>query len=289
MFYTTGHGPKVALLGIVLAAAFSCALSATAPIGWYVAGSKPQEYEAGVDANATYQDHVSAYLKSKVTAVEGFGTLMQDFRADKYVGKRIRFRANVKTEDVKSWAGLWMRVDKQITSLAFDNMHERPISGKTGWHEYAVVLNVARGATGISFGVLLTGPGTAGSTVPKSSRLEMAFQPQVQTPQPAVMNQKTWASHRSRGNHIALSNTDFAPTAWFVVPAQAVDATLAWSLPAGVWNPKVFLWRWETSQFLAGNIAAAANSYFRSCRAARDFADRRSRPAHRRRGMRLSA
>jgi hypothetical protein len=27
------------------------------------------------------------------------------------------------------------------------------------------------------------------------------------------------------------------------VPAQTVDATLAWSLSAGVWNPKVFLGR----------------------------------------------
>src|SRR3974377_1035289 len=36
--------------------------------------------------------------------------------------------------------------------------------------------------------------------------------------------------------------------------------------------------RWETSPFLAGSIAAAADSYFRSCHAARDFADRRSRP-----------
>src|SRR5215472_12314712 len=27
------------------------------------------------------------------------------------------------------------------------------------------------------------------------------------------------------------------------VPAQVVDATLAWSLSAGVWNPKVFLGR----------------------------------------------
>jgi hypothetical protein len=29
----------------------------------------------------------------------------------------------------------------------------------------------------------------------------------------------------------------------FGMPAQTVDATLAWSLLAGVWNPKVFLGR----------------------------------------------
>ncbi len=85
---------------------------------------------------------------------------MQDFSADKYAGKRIRLRANVKAQGVRSWAGLWMRVDKQSTSVAFDNMQDRPITGTTGWQNYAVVLNVPQDATGIFFGVLLTGPGT---------------------------------------------------------------------------------------------------------------------------------
>jgi hypothetical protein len=41
-----------------------------------------------------------------------------------------------------------------------------------------------------------------------------------------------------------------------VVPAQMVDATLVWSLLAGVWNPKVFLGRWfrgRTGRYLAGS------------------------------------
>ena len=151
---------RFCLVGIAIAAAFSLALNATVPAGWYIAGSKPNEYEAAVDANATYKDHASAYLKSKASTVDGFGTLMQDFSANKYAGKRIRFSANVKTEGVQSWAGLWMRVDKQSTSVAFDNMQDRPIKGTTGWQNYAVVLNVPQDATGIFFGILLTGPGT---------------------------------------------------------------------------------------------------------------------------------
>lgn len=152
---------KIALMDVAVAALFSLALNATVPAGWYIAGSKPGEYEAGVDANAAYNNHSSAYLKSKSLAVDGFGTLMQDFSAEKFVGKRIRFSANVKSEGVQSWAGLWMRVDKQSTSVAFDNnMQDRPITGTKGWQNYAVVLNVPQDATGIFFGVLLTGPGT---------------------------------------------------------------------------------------------------------------------------------
>lgn len=65
----------------------------------------------------------------------------------------------MKSEDVKAWAGLWMRADKESSVLAFDNMQERAIKGTTGWQKYAVVLEVEEEATGIAFGVLLSGPG----------------------------------------------------------------------------------------------------------------------------------
>ena len=92
--------------------------------------------------------------------VEGFGTLMQDFRADHYLGKRVRFSAFVKTEGAEDWAGLWMRVDKGAKQLTFDNMQGRPIKGTTDWRKYDVVLDVPQEATGIFFGVLLSGSGT---------------------------------------------------------------------------------------------------------------------------------
>jgi hypothetical protein len=171
---------KFVVIGVAVAAAVSVVLSAAVPTGWYIAGSRPKEYEAGVDASAVYRDHASAYLKSNTSSVEGFGTLMQDFSADKYVGRRIRFSANVKSEAVQSWAGLWMRVDKQSTLVAFDNMQDRPITGTEDWQNYSVVLNVPQDATGVFFGVLLTGQGivwlnsvkieVVGSDVPTTGR-----------------------------------------------------------------------------------------------------------------------
>jgi hypothetical protein len=145
---------------VVLLAACSLALQAAAPKGWFVAGSKPTEYESGIDTVAAYNGHPSAYLKAKVSSVEGFGTLMQDFRADHYLGKRVRFSAFVKTERAQDWAGLWMRVDKESKQLAFDNMQDRSIKGTTDWKQYDVVLDVPQNATGIFFGVLLSGTGT---------------------------------------------------------------------------------------------------------------------------------
>jgi len=134
--------------------------SSGAPRGWYLAGSKPADYSTGVDPNSTYQGHRSAYLRAKPSATEGFGTLMQNFSAAQYTGKRVRFSAWVKSEGVTNWAGLWMRVDKGSEMVAFDNMQNRPIKGTTDWRHFQVVLDVPADATGVFFGILLERSGT---------------------------------------------------------------------------------------------------------------------------------
>lgn len=134
--------------------------SGAAPRGWFLAGDHPQNYVTGVDRDIIYQGHPSAYLKPKPSATEGFGTLMQQFDAAQYAGKRVRLKAWVKSENVNDWAGLWMRVDSGAKSVAFDNMQNRPIKGITGWQNYAVVLDVPKDATGISFGILVSKSGT---------------------------------------------------------------------------------------------------------------------------------
>lgn len=155
--------PKFALMtgikSLVVLSALSLMLYAAAPQGWYLDGSKPAEYESGVDKQVQYNAHPSAYLKSKATVSDGFGTLMQNFSADQYAGKRLRLTAFVRAEGVENWAGLWMRVDKGKDSVAFDNMQDRPITGNNAWREYTVVLDVPRNASGIFFGVLLSGSG----------------------------------------------------------------------------------------------------------------------------------
>lgn len=134
-------------------------LNADVPRGWHLAGTKPTEYEAGVDTGQAYQDHASAFLKSKRPSVDGFGTLMQGINAEQYQGNKVRLSGLVKSEEVTRWAGLWMRVDKGTEQLALDNMQNRPIKGTTGWERYYVVLDVPKDATRIAFGILLDGLG----------------------------------------------------------------------------------------------------------------------------------
>ena len=144
---------------IVLALGCVLAVRADAPRGWFLAGSKPSEFETGLDPGQAYQGHKSVYLKSKQLNVDGFGTLMQQFTAEEYLGKRVRLSGLVKSQEVTEWAGLSVRVDSGRGVVAFDNMQNRPIKGTTELRHYEVVLDVPKDATGIALGILLTGPG----------------------------------------------------------------------------------------------------------------------------------
>jgi len=77
-------------LGVAMVLGTSAAVvHANVPKGWFLAGSRPEEFESGVDPEQMYQAHDSAFLKSKQTSVDGFGTLMQRVTAERYKGKRI--------------------------------------------------------------------------------------------------------------------------------------------------------------------------------------------------------
>jgi beta-lactamase regulating signal transducer with metallopeptidase domain len=148
-----------ASFGLKLVQAQSAAPANHAPSGWFLAGSKPANYQTGVDHAVVENGQPSAFLKSAVPTTDGFGTLMQSISANEYAGKRVRLRAWVRSQDVADWAGVWMRVDKGSTSVAFDNMQNRPIKGDQSWETCDVVLDVPQNATGISFGVLLSKTG----------------------------------------------------------------------------------------------------------------------------------
>jgi hypothetical protein len=164
-----------------------------APGGWVFEG-KTQEYESSLDAAAPYNGQPALCIKSKSGAKPtSFASMRQPeaFSAAPYAGKRIRLTANLKSEDVQGWGGLWMRIDDAhrprngfATSLALDDMHnglkDRSIKGTTGWQNYSVVLDVPPEATGIYIGFLLTGTGTlwmngykleiVGSDIPVTAR-----------------------------------------------------------------------------------------------------------------------
>jgi hypothetical protein len=104
---------------------------------------------------------VSANLTSRSGQADGFGTLMQQIRADGYRGKHVRFAARTKTRDVDGRATLWLRVDGPGNVEVLDNMStpKRYLQGSNDWVENTLVLDVPDGAVAISYGVLLQGNG----------------------------------------------------------------------------------------------------------------------------------
>jgi len=157
---TTNFLKSILIIGTTLAL-----LSFDLPTGWFSTGSKPQSYEMGIDRSTGQNSKNSGTIKSNENTIEGFGTLMQNFSPDKYIGKRIRLTGMLKTKDVSSWAGLWLRIDTKtpIKAVVFDNMHDgkkdRSVKGTTDWTKYEIVLDVPYNASNIAFGALLGGTG----------------------------------------------------------------------------------------------------------------------------------
>ena len=148
-------------------AASALALHAATASGWSFAGN-PREYDSAVDPNTLYNGKPSTYIKSKEPVkATALGSIVQEVKVTPYIGKRIRLSANLKSEGVREWGGLWMRVDDANrpqrgfpSSVGFDDMHDRSVKGTTEWQNYSIVLDVPAGATGIYVGLALIGPGT---------------------------------------------------------------------------------------------------------------------------------
>lgn len=128
--------------------------------GWFKAGNNPVDYDMGIDRNAAFTGGTSGYIRGNKLNPQGFGTYMQMFDPGEYRGKRLRLSAYVKSENVADWAGVWMRVDRDKQSTAFDNMSNRPIKGTQEWTQCSIVLDVDSKATAIAFGILLSGKGS---------------------------------------------------------------------------------------------------------------------------------
>jgi hypothetical protein len=153
----TGKISKIAMLALLVFSSFSFDV----PKGWLKAGSAPDKYDMGIEFGSGRTSANAATIQSLPYHVNGFGTLMQNISPDKYRGKRIKLSGYMKSADVHRWAGFWLRVDQQNSTvpLSFDNMHDRAVSGTTNWRKYEIVLDVPENASNIAFGALLSGTG----------------------------------------------------------------------------------------------------------------------------------
>jgi len=139
------------------------------PDGWFIAGSSPAQYDAGLlPRTCAYEGRRVIRLRFRAAAPPGgFGTVMQSFDAARYRGRRVRFTAMIRGQEITDWAGAWLRVDAADRARAFDNMDDRPLRGSTDWTEAANVLDVGEDASSVHFGVLLAGAGAVDLARPR--------------------------------------------------------------------------------------------------------------------------
>ena len=128
------------------------------PTGWY-GGGKGYSRISSPDAR-------SGKSCGQIESIEAadklnFGTFTGKLDVAEYLGKRVRYTGYLKSDmEPEAKAGLWMRVDGEASAVAFDNMNTRPVTGKTDWTKYSVILDVPNEATNINFGFLIAGAGT---------------------------------------------------------------------------------------------------------------------------------
>ena len=131
------------------------------PSAWLPAGNDVQSYTIDTDSSVQRCSRPSGHIASIVPAPTGFAALLETLSAADYLGKRVRMSGYVRSSKAQS-AGLWLRVDAvDGSTLAFDNMDDRPIQGTTDWAPYDIVLDVPRNAASMAFGMLVSGAGEA--------------------------------------------------------------------------------------------------------------------------------
>lgn len=147
------------LIAFLFVASFAFSGSNTFPESWFIQSSSPGVYHLSSDTSTSYSDSTCAVIWSSGVndeyAMVGQGIVCGDFQ-----GKRVRFTAYLKTENIAQWAGVWLRGDRKDGAVvAFDNMESRGQSGTSDWKQYAVVLDIPRDAAELAYGVVLVGPG----------------------------------------------------------------------------------------------------------------------------------
>jgi len=138
------------------------------PDGWHMSGSHRTDYEAGLlPRTCAYEGKRLIRLRFRAAEPAGFGTVMQSIDATRYRGRRVRFSAVIRGQEIGNWAGIWLRVDTTKREKVLDNMQDRPLRGTTDWTEAANVLDVGEDAASVHFGVLLGGAGAVDLAAPR--------------------------------------------------------------------------------------------------------------------------
>lgn len=145
---------------VFLLSTLSIAAAEKLPQGWQIGGTNAQGYDISLVHNVGQYPPVATIKSGKKANNQQFVTILQRFFPQAFLGKRIQMSVSIKSHNIDAWAGAWLRIDDlNNTTVAFDNMRKRPITGTTDWTTYHIVLDVPNNASSMNYGVLLSGSG----------------------------------------------------------------------------------------------------------------------------------
>lgn len=178
-----------AAIPALLAAAIvqAATVTPTIPEGWVrFAGGGPDSLPTGCEhgIDKAFADSGLTNMTVRCDGPVGmFGGINQGFSADDFRGKRVRFSALVRTEnivdvpagafattaptarsprDTEGFGALWIRVahnNPALPALVIDNMRDRPIKGTVEWLPAQIVVDIPEDAGRIHVGFFMQGRG----------------------------------------------------------------------------------------------------------------------------------
>jgi CubicO group peptidase (beta-lactamase class C family) len=127
------------------------------PKGWNVNPERKEGYASRLDSQVVKQGKYSIFVESFKS---NFGACRYTIPV-KHRGQVIELKGYMKTKNVSKdgYAGLWMRIDGEIYTVAFDNMKSQKITGNNDWKEYSIQLPLFAKAKKIVAGGLVVGNG----------------------------------------------------------------------------------------------------------------------------------
>ncbi len=124
--------------------------------------SKPTMYTAGTDTTVMRNGHPTLKICSTSAGLDDWAFWIRDeYDASKYLGKKLRVSAMIKSKDVAVQSGIAIRLlGRNFKGLLPVPKNSRTIRGDTDWKRYEVIVDVPKATELVSNGVVLNGPGT---------------------------------------------------------------------------------------------------------------------------------
>ena len=119
-----------------------------------------KDFQVGLDSATKRDAGACLLLQSATKNANLLGAATRTIDVTPFIGKRIRFSADVKSENLANWGGLiLMATDQAGRIYSCDDMGRRPITKSTDWKRYESVHDIPQGTTIISLGLIMRGSG----------------------------------------------------------------------------------------------------------------------------------